>query len=720
MMAGDIAPAPLSVADAERMARIIEIQQAIGTTSLDLEQVIQAVLAGVQSLTRAEGVGLVMRDGIDFPLRGATSTGPARAGGRHRADEPSLIADCLRTGRVLRCDDTETDPRVHRVSARASGTRSILYMPVHDGTDVIGVVGVLSGRPYAFGDADEQALTLVAGLLSAAIARASAFETNQTLLAERTATLAALRESEERYRSVTEQICEVLFETDSDGRISFLSAAWETVTGIRVSDTVGTQLVDLVSADDRPATLGALRSLVRGERAQCAQAARVQTAAGDRRWIEMRARLRTDADGCILGTAGTLNDITERVEAEQAMRRQALTFATIHDAVVVIGPDGRVLDWNPAAERIFGYARTETIGRRPGFLVDDRRARRALATAFARAERWAGEVRCRGADGGARLCESVLVPMLDAGGAHVCTVAVSRDVTTRKALEAQLLQAQKLEAIGQLAAGIAHEINTPTQYVGDNLRFVEQALGDVLDVVASLRRVAEACRAAGVGADEMAAADAATARADVDFLATELPGAIHHALEGTDRIAEIVRGMKAFSPQGSGALTATDLNAQLEAAITVSRNEWAYAADIARDLDPSLPLVHCRAGEINQVFLNIIVNAAQAIAAVPSGHGGRRGQISVRSCHDGAWVEVRIADTGAGIPPDVRSRIFDPFFTTRTVGRGTGQGLAIAHGVVEKHGGSITFETAVGVGTTFVVRLPVAGPGAAATTAEAP
>jgi signal transduction histidine kinase len=283
------------------------------------------------------------------------------------------------------------------------------------------------------------------------------------------------------------------------------------------------------------------------------------------------------------------------------------------------------------------------------------------------------------------------------------------------ALSRRAREARKFAAIGELAPGIAHEINTPTQYVGDNLRFVEQALGDVLDVVGALRGVADACRAAGLAAGEVDAADAAATRADLEFLGAELPAAIRQAIEGTERIAEIVRGVKAFSHSAGGATTASDLNQQLEAAITVSRNEWTYVADVVRDFDSALPLVRCRVGEINQVFLNIIVNAAQAIAAAQEGArlaGGepRKGLIRISSRHDGGWVEVRITDNGSGIPEETRPRIFDPFFTTRAVGRGTGQGLAIAHGVIEKHGGRIDFETELGIGTTFVLRLPVAGP----------
>ena len=711
--------ASVSAVEAERLARIIEIQQAIATTTLGLEEVIDAVLQGAQALTRAEGVGLVMRDGMDFPLRGATSTGPARAAARLSADEPSLMGECMRSGRVLRCDDTESDPRVHRATSRASGTRSILYMPVLDGPNVIGVVGVLASRPHAFSERDEQSLTLVAGLLSAAIARAVAFETNETLLAQRTEALAALRQSEERYRSVAEQIHEVLFETDRDGQIRFLSAAWRTITGFPVDETLGARLVDFVCDEDRPATLAALCALVSGERTQFNQAVRYRTREGGVRWLGLRARPRTDVDGHVVGTAGTLNDITERVEAEQAIRRQALTFDTIHDAVVVIGTDGRVLDWNPAAERIFGYTRAEVVGRRPAFLVADATAGEAMTAALARVERWTGEVRGLRRDGTERLCESELVPLLDAAGALVCTIAVSRDVTDRRHLEKQLLQSQKLEAIGQLVAGIAHEINTPAQYVGDNVRFIDQSFGDVLDVVGSLQRLADACRSSGLYAAEMTTLDEVAVRTDFEFLATEIPAALRHALEGTERIAEIVRGMKAFSPSATGALMPTDLNQQLEAAISVSRNEWSYAADVVWDLDPTLPLVNCQASEMNQVFLNIIVNAAQAIALTQQVGERRKGEIRVSSRTDGECVEIAIADTGSGIPVDARSRIFDPFFTTKPVGTGTGQGLAIAHGVVEQHGGRITFETEIGVGTRFVVRLPVAGSGAACSLVEA-
>jgi PAS domain S-box-containing protein len=437
---------------------------------------------------------------------------------------------------------------------------------------------------------------------------------------------------------------------------------------------------------------------------------------GRRIWIETVKSPYRDGTGQFVGVVGTARDVTARVEAEVSFRRQALTFATIHDAVIVTGPDGAVLDWNPAAERIFGYDRAEVVGLCATFLGTAAGECERVLAAAAQGARWSGEYHFRRKDGRERVCESVVVPVSGESGEPDGAIWVSRDVTDHKRLQAKLLQAQKLEAIGQLGAGIAHEINTPTQYVGDNLQFAEQALADLLAVLAAHQPIVDACRADGRFAAGVAHADAVAAQVDQAFLEVELPLALRQALEGIERIAEIVRGMKAFSHPGAGALTATDLNQQLEHALELSRSAWRDTADLVWDADPSLPLVFCHVGEVNQVLLNVIVNAAHAIADSPATRAGARGEIRVSSRRDGAWVELRVGDTGGGIPEELRSRIFDPFFTTREVGRGTGQGLTIALAIVEKHGGSITFDTVLGVGTTFVIRLPIAG---AAGTADA-
>jgi len=197
-------------------------------------------------------------------------------------------------------------------------------------------------------------------------------------------------------------------------------------------------------------------------------------------------------------------------------------------------------------------------------------------------------------------------------------------------------------------------------------------------------------------------------KSNLEYLMGEIPRALDQSLEGVERIASIVQAMKEFSHPGTGEKTLVDLNQCLRSTVTVSRNEWKYVANVDTELDDGLPPVCCLPGELNQVFLNLIVNAAHAIGDVVREGVGRKGKIVVSTRRAGDWAEIRIADTGSGIPEDIRERVFDPFFTTKDVGRGTGQGLAIARNVVvDRHGGTLTFESKTGVGTTFLIRLPI-------------
>ena len=275
-------------------------------------------------------------------------------------------------------------------------------------------------------------------------------------------------------------------------------------------------------------------------------------------------------------------------------------------------------------------------------------------------------------------------------------------------MEIQLRHAQKLESIGQLASGIAHEINTPTQYIGDNTRFVRDACGDLFKLVVEQGRLFTAARAGAVPVELLDAVEAAAKLADVEYLTVEVPRALEQSLEGVGRVTKIVRAMKEFSHPGSTEKTPTALNNAIESTVTVCRNEWKYVAEIVTEFDATLPLVPVLPGEFNQIILNLVVNAAHAIADVVSDGATGKGTIAVSTRRDGEWAEIRIRDTGTGIPEKVREKIFEPFFTTKGVGKGTGQGLAIAHSVVvAKHGGTIHFETESGKGTTFVIRLPL-------------
>jgi PAS domain S-box-containing protein len=273
----------------------------------------------------------------------------------------------------------------------------------------------------------------------------------------------------------------------------------------------------------------------------------------------------------------------------------------------------------------------------------------------------------------------------------------------RARMEVELRMAQKLEAVGQLAAGIAHEINTPIQFIGDSLQFLEESFASLDRLLAVYRG---ACAKVGDRA-LLEHLERAEHDADLAYLRERMPAACERTLEGVERVASIVRAMKEFAhPQTEQA--PADLNRALTTTLTVARNEYKYVAEVETHFG-DLPLVVCNLSDLNQVFLNLIVNAAHAIEDVIA--PGELGTIRVGTARAGPAVVVTIADTGGGIPDSVRTRVFDPFFTTKDVGRGSGQGLAIARAVVDKHGGTIAFETVPGEGTTFTIRLPIGGVG---------
>jgi signal transduction histidine kinase len=286
-------------------------------------------------------------------------------------------------------------------------------------------------------------------------------------------------------------------------------------------------------------------------------------------------------------------------------------------------------------------------------------------------------------------------------------VCIVRDITDTRRLQEERMQASKLESVGQLAAGIAHEINTPLQYIGDNLAFLGSAFASVGEVVSAQAQLISK-HGAALPTDAVAAIAELSEAADVEFLLEEGPRAVSAALDGSRQVARIVSAMKEFSHPGQFQTEMYDLNHAVECTATISKNVWKYVADLELALSPELPRVPCHAGEINQVLLNLIVNAAHAIGDVVGDATRGRGKIRIATFAGERYAEIRVSDTGTGIPDAVRARIFDPFFTTKEVGRGTGQGLSIARAtVVEKHGGTLTFETDVGKGTTFVMRLPL-------------
>ncbi len=310
---------------------------------------------------------------------------------------------------------------------------------------------------------------------------------------------------------------------------------------------------------------------------------------------------------------------------------------------------------------------------------------------------------------GARTTIELSVSLIrDSKGKPVGFRGVSRDISERRKMELELIQARKLESVGQLAAGIAHEINTPTQFVGDNITFLKEATEDIFALQEKQGLLLEAAKTGSVTNEIINAVESALEEADVEYLKEEIPKAVDQSLDGVARVSKIVRAMKEFSHPGANNMTVADINEAIETTITVARNEWKYVAEMKTHFDANLPEVPCLVSEFNQVILNLVINAAHAIKDVVGESGNEMGTITISTARNENWAEVRVGDTGTGIPKQNRDKVFDPFFTTKEVGKGTGQGLAMAYNViVDKHHGTLSLETEEGTGTTFIIRLPL-------------
>ncbi|HEC31723.1 MAG TPA: response regulator [Deltaproteobacteria bacterium] len=415
-------------------------------------------------------------------------------------------------------------------------------------------------------------------------------------------------------------------------------------------------------------------------------------------------------------TAALQANLAKLTETEAKLRKTNQEIESIISAIssVLIGlnSDDKIIHWNKVAEETFGLEEDSVMGK----VLSDcdiswewEEIKKAIHKCRETRETLRlDDVAYQRMDGKKGLLGISLNPIFTDNNGNPGILFLAADITERRILEEQLAQAQKLEAIGQLAAGIAHEINTPTQYVGDNLRFLGDAFSDILELMKKYEELLQRVKKDNSVSEKINEIEELADELDFQTLIEEIPKAIEEGLEGISRVTEIVRATKEFSHPNMKEKVPIDINHALENTITVARNEWKYVAEIETDFDTDLPLVPCIPGEINQAIINLIVNAVHSISDIVGEGSGGKGKITIRTSKVGQWCEIVIRDTGCGIPEELRDRIFEPFFTTKEVGRGTGQGLAIVHRViVEKHGGRIHFESEVGKGTSFFIKIPL-------------
>ena len=420
--------------------------------------------------------------------------------------------------------------------------------------------------------------------------------------------------------------------------------------------------------------------------------------------------------GELLGVIGVSRDVTILKEKEEALLKAnseiAQLIASLSSILIVLSGELQIIHWNPSAEKILRFLSKDVFGKRIdeiGIIWDWAEVNRNIELCRVkncpiymdplRFERFGNSEGFLGIN---------ISPLLNNAGQVAGFILLCGDITDRKNMETQLSQAQKLKSIGQLAAGIAHEINTPIQYIGDNIHFIQTSFLSLIRLLMLYDGAYKGTEAGVTPPLSFAEIEKIQKDVDLQFLQEEVPLAIQQSLDGISRVTEIVRALKDFSHPGIVKKVPMDINKAIEITLTVARNEWKYVADVVLHLDENLPHVVCLPGEINQVLLNIVVNAAQAIAEKVHKEAGAKGELTITTRQEDQWVVIRIRDTGPGIPENIRSRIFEPFFTTKDVGKGTGQGLAMAYNaIVGNHQGKMSFETQSGVGTTFIIHLPI-------------
>ena len=492
--------------------------------------------------------------------------------------------------------------------------------------------------------------------------------------------------------------------TDPKGNISYVNRKFTETTGYEPEEVIGKNPRILNAGKSHPDLYRNLWSTItRGQEWHGEFCNKKKN--GEIYWEASTITPITNSKGAITHFLAIKEDITERRRAEKELRLTQFSIEHASDSIQWMDSQGRIVYTNQAACGILRRSREELLSLSlpdicppvPKEAWDafwEQLKTRGSITFESQLQTKQGDV----------FPVEINANYLKFDGEEYC-FGSARDITERRVLEAQLRQAQKLEGVGQLAAGIAHEINTPTQFVTDNLTFLRDSWKAIHELLEKYRGAIQNA-AAALPPGMAAILEEADRSCDLNFIVAEMPRAIEQSLDGAQRVAKIVRAMKEFSHPDSAEKTATNLNKAIESTITVARNEWKYVSEIVTEFEENLPAVVCYPGDINQVVLNLIVNAAHSIKEKIK--DGEKGRITIGTRTQGECVEISVADTGNGIPEAIRTKVFDPFFTTKAVGKGTGQGLSLAYTVVvKKHGGKIWFETEIGQGTTFRIALPI-------------
>jgi PAS domain S-box-containing protein len=518
-----------------------------------------------------------------------------------------------------------------------------------------------------------------------------------------------LRESEEKLQAILDCTSAYIYAKDTEGRYVLANRRVMDYLNLPIEKIIGQRDSDLFPNYGLNESRKEEDQILR-DRKQIQVEETVVEGGEEKTYFSIKfPLLNSDDEPSAVCTIST--DITERKELEKKNMLLAKVIECASELVVISNNQEEIIYVNPALEKATGYSLEELRGQHPVVLnCPDaiKETWEGLHKHILSGKEWKGVMVRLRKDGTRFEEERIIFSVEMEDGQSAYHVGIGRDITDRQNMENELRQAQKLESIGRLAAGIAHEINTPTQFVGDNTRFLKDSFEDLGKVLKNYDNLLSAVKENRETEQEVQMIESAAKEADMEYLALEIPKAVNQSLEGIERVSNIVRAMKDFSHMGIDEKVQADINNCITSTVTVSRNEWKYVAELELELDGSLPMVPLYPGDFNQVILNMITNAAHAIAGKNGDKSKEKGKISISSRVIDGYVEVRISDTGIGIPKGIRERIFDPFFTTKDIGKGTGQGLAICRSVIlDKHGGNLMVESWEGEGSEFIIQVPL-------------
>lgn len=601
-----------------------------------------------------------------------------------RAFETHFVAD------ALEIDGANWQERERMVSL---GLRSKLAIPIYNEGQLHAYMTFGSREPRPAPASEVMSLLrLVASLISGLLDRVKTEETIRTLNAR----------TVESYRTQLEQVLAnapiLLFMADQTGEVTLWDGKGLDSVGQRSGQLIGKNLFQVYASNAD--LCRAFHRALDGE--SFSHEMRLGGSTFDTHFSPIVE------EGIVTGLIGVCLNISDRVQATETLRLREQAISAGRNSIVITDhrlPDNPIVYVNEQFTKITGFTLEDVQGKNCRFMQGADRDQEALyeiRQALKEGRECCVILRNYRKDGTMFWNELTMYPVRDENGEITNFVGVQEDITERRYVQAQRAHSQKMESVGELAAGIAHEINTPMQYVGDNVTFLQKATDAIISFQTDLLAETEIA-----SPDLAAVANKLITTGDLDFYIEEIPRALAQASDGIRRVSDIVVALKEFSHPGNSDMVDIDLTLSIMSTVTIARNEWKYVAKLSTDFEEGLPLVRCFPSDFNQVILNLVVNAAQAIRQRAAAGDYEMGEINVSARTQGSWLEVRVQDNGGGIPEAVQSKIFEPFFTTKERGVGSGQGLSIAKTIIEeRHNGSLTFETTSGVGTTFLIRIP--------------